>query len=34
MYYIILDNGKELNFGNDFNAAAKYVYEHFDKNNS
>lgn len=29
MYYFIL-NGKKINFGDDFNAAAKFAFEHFE----
>lgn len=31
MYYVELPNGEIKNFGNDFNAAAKFVYENFEK---
>lgn len=30
MYYVELPNGEVKNFGDDFNADAKFVYENFD----
>ena len=30
MYYVELPNGEIRDFGDDFNAAAKFVYEHFE----
>lgn len=31
MYYVDLENGVRVDFGNDFNAAAKFVYNHFER---
>lgn len=30
MYYVELPNGEVRNFGDDFNAAARFVYDNFD----
>ncbi len=34
MYYVDLENGMRINFGDDFNAAAKFSYDYYENKES